>query len=123
MTTATEGTELQSADTQDEGGKGKEPLDLGHEVMPKQPVTAATATEPDEGEDTGKVSNGIPRARMNEVIRQREAAQAEAEELRREIERLRAGQGGAAHLHHLRHRPSTFGPPRSSTHRPCWTET
>ena len=96
MTTATEGTELQSADAQDEGGKGKEPLDLGHEVMPKQPVTAATATEPDEGEDTGKVSNGIPRARMNEVIRQREAAQAEAEELRREIERLRAGQGGAA---------------------------
>lgn len=96
MTTATEGTELQSADAQDEGGKGKEPLDLGHEVMPKQPVTAATATEPDEGEDAGKVSNGIPRARMNEVIRQREAAQAEAEELRREIERLRAGQGGAA---------------------------
>ena len=96
MTTATEDTELQSAGAQDEGSKGKEPLDLGHEVVPKQPATPATTTEPDEGEDTGKTSNGIPRARMNEVIRQREAAQAEAEQLRREIERLRAGQGGAA---------------------------
>ena len=96
MTTATEDTELQSAGAQDEGGKGNEPLDLGHEVVPKQPAIPATATEPDEGEDTGKANNGIPRARMNEVIRQREAAQAEAEQLRRELERLRAGQGGAA---------------------------
>lgn len=98
MTTATENTELESSSAQDEGSKGKEPLDLGHEVIPKQPAATATATatETDEGEDTSKTSNGIPRARMNEVIRQREAAQAEAEQLRREIEYLRAVQGGAA---------------------------
>ena len=44
MTTATEDTELQSAGAQDEGSKGKEPLDLGHEVVPKQPATPATTT-------------------------------------------------------------------------------
>lgn len=95
MTTATEATQLPAAGTEGENDKGGEMLDLGHEVTPKLPATSAATTvaaEPEE--EGGKGNNGIPRARMNEVIRQREAAQAEAEELRRENERLRAAQSG-----------------------------
>lgn len=106
MTTPTEATQLPAAGTEDDD-KGGAALDLGHEVTPKAlgaaavpapavaaPTQPAAAAEADE--DGVKGGGGIPRARMNEVVRQREAAQAEAAELRRENERLRAAQGGAA---------------------------
>ncbi len=103
MTTATDATQLPAAGTEGDDDKGGAALDLGHEVTPKLPgaaaaaTTAAVAPAAEAEEEGGKGGNGIPRARMNEVVRQREAAQAEAAELRRENERLRAvAQGGAA---------------------------
>lgn len=105
MTTATDATQLPTAGTEDDD-KGGAALDLGHEVTPKAPGAAAAPAAPasapaqtaaaETDEDGGKGGGGIPRARMNEVVRQREAAQAEAAELRRENERLRAVQSGAA---------------------------
>lgn len=105
MTTATDATQLPAAGTEDDD-KGGAALDLGHEVTPKAPGAAAAPAAPapapaqtaaaETDEDGGKGGGGIPRARMNEVVRQREAAQAEAAELRRENERLRAAQSGAA---------------------------
>lgn len=102
MTTATEAAQLPAAGTKGDDDRGGAELDLGHEVTPKvsgatapTPVPAATATNEAE-EEGGKGGNGIPRSRMNEVVRQREAAQAEAAELRREVERLRAAQSSAA---------------------------
>ena len=102
MTTAPDATQLPAAGTEDDD-KGGAALDLGHEVTPKASGAAAPAVaapaQPaaaESDEDGGKGGAGIPRARMNEVVRQREAAQAEAAELRRENERLRAAQGGAA---------------------------
>lgn len=103
MTTAPEATQLPAAGTEGEDDKGGAALDLGHEVTPKAPGAAAPAVaapaQPaaaEAEEEGGKGGGGIPRARMNEVVRQREVAQAEAAELRRENERLRAAQGGAA---------------------------
>lgn len=102
MTTATEAIQLPAAGTEGDNEKGGETLDLGHEVTPKLPgaaaaaTTAAAAPAAEAEEEGGKGGNGIPRARMNEVVRQREVAQAEAAELRRENERLRAAQSGAA---------------------------